>query len=362
MSVSVPWFQDAAQLTAHLGAAALAAGIAIAIALVLHLGLFALLAKLARLSTMHGDEAVLARLRQPARWLMVAVALAIAAPAHPLLATIWEHAGKLIMPALLGWIAFALVAGFADGLDERALKHDDANAARSHRTRIRLLSRMIRFLIAFVTVALVLFAIPGVRNIGSTLLASAGLAGLAVGAAAQPALKSLIAGLQIALTEPLRIDDYVVIEGEAGRVEDIRLSYVVIRTGDERRVIVPTAKFLDASFQNWTRVGGGITGSVLLPILPGHPIAPIRAAYERLLAQQPDWDKRTCSLQVAEAKIDAVEIKLVMTADGPASLNRLRNAIREAMLEWLRTEMPAALDSEGSAEHDCSSGEGHAPA
>jgi hypothetical protein len=105
------------------------------------------------------------------------------------------------------------------------------------------------FVIIFVTVALILLGLPAVRHIGATLIASAGLMGLAVGAAAQPALKSLIAGFQIALTEPIRIGDFVVVEGEQGRVEDIRLSYVVIRTGDERRLIVPTVKFLDATFQ-----------------------------------------------------------------------------------------------------------------
>ncbi len=337
------------------------AGIAIAIALGAHLILIALARRIARFSAIISDDLIIERVAQPLRWVMVAVALAIAAPGHPLLAAIWDHAGNLVVPALLGWLAFALVQGFADGLDARALTHAQDEVSRSQRTRVRILARTAHFIIVFVSVALVLFAIPAVRTIGTTLLASAGLLGLAVGAAAQPALKSLIAGLQIALTEPLRIDDYVVVDGEAGRVEDIRLSYVVIRTGDERRVIVPTARLLDATFQNWTRTGGGITGSVLLPILPGNPIPPIRAAYERILAEQSDWDRRTCALQVSEAKIDAVELKLVMTAAGPGELNRLRLAVREAMLEWLRTQMPQALDRSGSAEHGHSS-ENAAPA
>ena len=169
------------------------------------------------------------------------------------------------------------------------------------------------------------------------------LAGIAVGAAAQPALKSLIAGIQIALTEPIRIGDFVVVDGESGRVEDIRLSYVVIRTADERRLIVPTAKFLDASFQNWTRQGGGITGSVVLPIKPGHAIEEIRKAYQALLAAHPDWDQRTGALQVSEVHVGSIELKLVMSAAGPTSLSRLRPAMREAMIEWLREHMPSAL-------------------
>ena len=342
-------------------AAGIVAAVAILVALGVHLALFTLARRVARLSSIRVDDMLVARLYQPLRWVMIAVALAIAAPANRLLAQVWDRAGNLIVPALIGWLAFALVQAFADALDARVLAHPQDEVARSQRTRVRLLARIAHFVIVFVAVGLVLFAIPAVRTIGTTLLASAGLLGLAFGAAAQPALKSLIAGLQIALTEPLRIDDYVVVDGEAGRVEDIRLSYIVIRTGDERRVIVPTARLLDGTFQNWTRTGGGITGSVLLPILPGHEIAPIRAAYSRILASQPDWDQRTCALQVAEAKIDAVELKLVMTAKGPGDLNRLRLAVREEMLEWLRTEMPQALDSGGNGDHPGSS-ENAAPA
>ena len=135
--------------------------------------------------------------------------------------------------------------------------------------------------------------------------------------------------------------------GRGVRVWVCRLSDTVSRTGDGRGVIVPTARLLDATFQNWTRTGGGITGSVLLPILPGHPIEPIRAAYEHILGTEEDWDRRTGSLQVAEVTIDAVGLKLVMSAADPSALNHLRQRVREAMLEWLRTDMPEALDSAG---------------
>jgi small-conductance mechanosensitive channel len=333
-------------LTAQWTEAGVIAAIAVAAALVLHMGLFALLRRVVSLSPTRADDAIVSRLRRPARFLMAALALGIAAPLNPLLTVLWADFGRLIVAVLLGWCAFALVGGIADGLDQRASSQGDTEGARSQRTRIRILSRTLRFVIGFVVIALMLFAIPGVRTIGTTLLASAGLAGLAVGAAAQPALKSLIAGLQIALTEPIRIDDYIVIEGEAGRVEDIRLSYVVIRTGDERRLIVPTAKFLDGSFQNWTRAGGGILGSVLLPILPGNPVEPIRAAYLAAIDKEDDWDRRNASLQVSEAKIDAVELKLVMSAAEPGALNRLRNTMREIMLDWLRCNMPEALKTE----------------
>ena len=323
--------------------AAIAAAIALAIAFAVHFVLFSVLDRIARLSPTKSDDVVIDRIRQPLRWSLVAVAISLAAEGQAALAHVWESVARFVVPALLGWVAFSLVKAFATVMSERAELSPDELAVRSRRTRIAILSRSLGFVIIFVTVALMLLGIPGVRNVGVTLMASAGVATLAVGAAAQPALKSLIAGIQMALTEPIRIGDLVVIENESGRVEDIRMSYVVIRTGDERRLIVPTAKFLETTFQNWTRVAGGITGSVVLPVVAGHPIAPIRAAFERLLAAHPDWDKRTGELQVAEVKIEAVELKLVMSASGPTAMARLRLSMREAMLEWLRTEMPEAL-------------------
>ncbi len=322
-------------------------GIAVGIALALHLALFAVLDRAARLSVSTSDELVFARLRQPLRWAMVAVGVSLAAEGDTLIARGWDLAARFIEPALLGWTLFALVKAFAEVLDAHADKSDDVMAARSRRTRVAIFSRTLGFGIVFVTIALMLFGIPGVRNVGVTLMASAGFATLAVGAAAQPALKSLIAGMQIALTEPIRLGDFVVIDGESGRVEDIRLSYVVIRTGDERRVIVPTAKFLDGSFQNWTKVGGGITGSVVLPVRPGHALVPIREAYLAELAAHADWDQRTGQLQVSEARVGSVELKLVMSAKGPTELARLRLAMRETMLDWLREHCPEALCTEG---------------
>jgi small-conductance mechanosensitive channel len=331
------------QIVAELPRAVLAGGIAIAVALAVHFVLFRALARLAGFSSLETDEVVVDRLRGPFRWALVALAIELAGESSALIARVWGAVDRFVIPALLGWIALRLVQSYAVAIDSRERLNEDTLAGRSRRTRIAILSRSLRFVIVFVTVALMLLSIPGVRNIGVTLITSAGLAALAVGAAAQPALKSLIAGIQMALTEPIRIDDHVVVEGESGRVEDIRMTYVVIRTGDERRLIVPTAKFLETTFQNWTRVGGGITGSVLLPVNPATEIAPIRAAYEATLARHPEWDKRSGALQVAASWIDRIELKLVMSAADPAALARLQLAVREEMLEWLRVEMPEAV-------------------
>lgn len=330
-------------ILSQLPGAAIAAAIAVGIALLVHMVLFRILLRLARLSHMENDEVVIERLRAPLRWSLIAVAIELAGESSALLARAWGAVDRFVVPALLGWVALRIVKSYALAADSRARLDNNDLANRSRRTRIAILSRSLGFVIVFVTVALMLLSIPGVRNVGVTLITSAGLAALAVGAAAQPALKSLIAGIQMALTEPIRIDDHVVIEGESGRVEDIRMTYVVVRTGDERRLIVPTSKFLETTFQNWTRVGSGITGSVLLPVNPGTEIAPIRSAYEAALAHRTEWDRRSGSLQVAAAWIDRIELKLVMSAADPAALGTLQLAMREEMLEWLRSNMPEAV-------------------
>jgi len=322
--------------------ATVAAGSAILVALALHAVIFAALRRLGRRTQHHTEAEVASGFNQSVRWSFVAVGLSIAADADRMVAHVWLALAGFVVPALTGWVIYAGVKTGAELLSERILAHDDELTARSRTTRITLLARSAGFVIIFVTIAMILLGFPAVRHVGATLIASAGLIGIAMGAAAQPALKSLVAGIQIALTQPMRIGDYVVVDGENGRVEDIRLSYVVVRTGDERRLIIPTAKFLDTSFQNWTRVGG-ITGSVVLPIRPGFAVEPMRAAYLTMLDRHAAWDRRTGQLQIAEAKVGFVEIKLVMSAADPAALGDLRLAMREGMLEWLRLHQPDSL-------------------
>ena len=220
---------------------------------------------------------------------------------------------------------------------------EDNLAARRQRTKLTMLSRIATFIIIFVTVGLVLLSIPGVRDIGVTLVASAGLAGLAVGAAAQPALKSLIAGVQMALTEPINIDDVVIVEGEWGRIEDIRTTYVVVKIWDERRLIVPTSQFLEGAFQNWTKKTAQLLGSVMLYLDPATRIGPIRAEFERQIADNPRWDRRVQVVQVTETTRDAIEVRLLMSAKDSPTLFDLRCDIREGMLEWLADHQPAAF-------------------
>ena len=221
---ALSWRSDPRLPAPRLGprAALIAAAIGIAVALVMHYLLYRLLTRLARASEGKADDLVVERLATPTRYAMAALGLGLAARETVLLAEVWQRVAGFVMPPLIGWIALAALNAFvkASALEAEA-RPDDSLAAR-RRTRLAIFSRIGAFLVVFVTVGLMLLAIPGVRDLGLTLMASAGLAGLAVGAAAQPALKSLIAGLQMALTEPINIGDLVTVDGQSGRVEDIK--------------------------------------------------------------------------------------------------------------------------------------------
>ena len=326
-----------------LGEAAIALVIAVAVAWVVYRITFAVVMGLASRSESPADDLVIRRIRQPIKWSLIAIAITIAAQLDPALARFWEPVGQFLRPALLGWIAYSLVKAFTAAMELRLDSAADPVAVRSRRTRIAILSRTAVFAIIFITVGLMLFTIPAVKNIGATLLASAGLAALAVGAAAQPALKSLIAGLQIAITEPLRLGDMVVVDGHTGRVEEIHMAFIIVRTWDERAVVVPTSQILDTSFENWSRKSELLTGPVFLHLDPIAEVDPIRAEFERFVAEHELWDGRTAALLMTEAHPESIELRLSVSAATIGDVFALRCAVREHMIAWLRKEMPEAL-------------------
>ncbi|MEE4339429.1 mechanosensitive ion channel family protein [Erythrobacter sp.] len=329
---------------ASIAAAALAAGVAVAVALVAHRILFRILRRVARASESDADNIVVRELVRPTRWAIVALGLVLAARAMPVLDTVWQAIAGFILPALIGWMALSIMRATVKALELRAdISVADNLAARRRRTRLAIFSRIGTFAIIFVTVGLMLLSIPGIRDIGVTLMASAGLAALAVGAAAQPALKALIGGLQMALTEPIRIDDVVIIDGEWGRIEDIRTTYVVVRIWDDRRLVVPVHKFLDESFQNWTRRESQLLGTVFLHLDPMAEVEKVRAKYEELIAQNPLWDRRVQVVQVTGTAPDYIEVRLLMSAKDAGTAFDLRCQIREAMMAFIRDEMPEAI-------------------
>ena len=331
-------FDSTAALNIAIGLA-----VPVMLALLVHWAIFAVLGRIVRASQTQIDNAIVAAVRKPARWAIIIVAIAIVANADPLFGRGWAIATNYLLPPLLGWVAYAVVDGFIAGLEIEAQASEDPVTMRARRTRVTILGRTAKVAIVVITVSLILFNLPGVRQIGVTLMASAGLAALAVGAAAQPALKSLIAGLQMALTQPLRLGDMVKVEGQSGRVEEIRWSFVTVRTWDERLLVVPTSRFLDGTFENWSRISERLTGPVFLHLDPATEIAPIRAEFERYVASQPEWDQRSASLDMTEARPESVELRLSVSAATIGELWTLRCKVREHMFDWLRREMPDAM-------------------
>jgi small-conductance mechanosensitive channel len=288
------------------------------------------------------------RIRTLSRWLLVAIALAAVQPALGLsreAATIWARVAGLIVPGLLGWGAIVALGTATDVMMRHAdISVADNLRARRRRTRLGILQRILASVIVLVTVCAMLMTIPAVRTLGVTLVASAGLAGLAVGAAAQPALKNLIAGFQMIFTEPIRIDDVVIIDGEWGRVEEIRLTYVIVKVWDERRLVVPVSKFLETSFQNWTRSSSQLLGSVFWYVDADADVPRLRAKLGEIVTAHPGWDRRFWNLQVTDVKPDGVtELRGLMTARDASVAFDLRCDVREALLAFIRDEMPEAL-------------------
>ncbi|WP_294018442.1 mechanosensitive ion channel family protein [Sphingomonas sp.] len=293
------------------------------------------------------DDVFVDRAERPLRWIFVALALASVRRLLHLgegASAFWGQAAGMVVPLLLGWLAVNMIRAGGRAVELSAdISVADNLLARRRRTRSAILTRVAVFLVGFVTICLMLLSIPSVRSVGVTLMASAGLAGLAVGAAAQPALKNIIAGIQMAFTEPIRIDDVVIIDGEWGRIEEIRLTYVVVAIWDERRLVVPVSKFLEDSFQNWTRNSSQLHGTAFFWLDPTADISRLRARLEELVRANERWDGRGFVLQVTDTRPDAIEVRALVTARDAANAFDLRCDMREGMLAFIRDEMPEAL-------------------
>ncbi len=243
----------------------------------------------------------------------------------------------LALTVSLVWLGTRCVAGLSEAIiaSHPTSASENLTARRIH-TQTRVFARILMGVILFVGLALALMSFPAVRTIGTSLLASAGVAGLVIGLAARPTLSNLIAGLQLALTQPIRLDDVVVVEGEWGRIEEIGSSFVVVRIWDERRLIVPLQYFLERPFQNWTVSSAQIMGTVFLWVDYRLPLGPVTAELERLCREAPEWDGRVCVLQVTEANDRAMQLRaLVSSADSPRNFD-LRCRVRAGLIAFIQ--------------------------
>ncbi len=242
----------------------------------------------------------------------------------------------------LGFCQFVLIAEKTLLTRYEGDKPEDF-VARRIRSQVRMMRRIILVLIGIFTVASMLMVFDSVRHFGTSILASAGIVGIVVGFAAQRSLSALFARIPTAFTQPIRGDDVVVVENEWGRIEEIYLTYVVVRLWDLRRLIVPINYFIERPFQNWTRVSNEIVGAVAIHVDYSAPIDAMRTELRAILDRSKLWDGRTQVLQVKEAHERTVEIRILVSAANSAQAFDLRCEVREQMIGFLQRHYPQSL-------------------
>jgi small-conductance mechanosensitive channel len=245
----------------------------------------------------------------------------------------------------VSWLSLRLFVVIESVIQDRYKGTEHGNIeARRVATNVSLMRKILNMLVIILAVSGVLMTFDTVRQIGLSILASAGLAGVVLGLAAQRSLQTMIAGIQIAITQPVRLDDVVVVENETGRIEEITLTYVVVRLWDQRRIIVPITWFIDKPFQNWTRSSTELTGAVMLHVGYGIPVEAIRSELERVVASTPLWDRRIAKLEVTNTAETTVELRALVSAVNSSDLWNLRCYVREELIRFLRTISPECAE------------------
>ena len=326
------------------------------------LALMALAAVFVALTFHYVAGAVLGRATQGApvlNTMLVSIRRA-AAVALPLLALqmVWQiapdtvpfiegvrHVNGLLLIGALTWFAMGAIAGLAEGVIKRypLMDVEDNLHARRVHTQARVLSRSAMSVVLVAGTAMALMTFPGARQVGASLLASAGVLGIVAGLAARPVFSNLIAGLQLALAQPIRLDDVLIVKGEWGRVEEITGTYVVLRIWDDRRMVIPLQWFIENPFENWTRTSSQLLGLVVLHLDYALPMDAFRAQARQVVQAAPEWDGRVCVVQVQDATERAMQVRVLVSAAHAGKLWDLRCRVREEMLGWLARTHPHCL-------------------
>ncbi|WP_235502692.1 MULTISPECIES: mechanosensitive ion channel family protein [unclassified Kitasatospora] len=254
-----------------------------------------------------------------------------------------RHVLVLLCLAACGWLAARLVALLVDAGVRLSVRSQDASRVRRARTQAGMLRRVCQAVIAVVALAAMLMTFPAVRTLGASLLASAGLVGVVAAMAAQSTLGNLFAGVQMAFGDMVRIGDEVVVAGEWGTVEEITLTYVVVATWDQRRIVMPVSYFAGRPFENWSRNDTRITATALLHLDHSTPMGELRVEFDALLAKCDLWDGEGSALQVVDTTPSCIVVRALMTARNAGDAFDLRCHVREELIGHLREHHPGAL-------------------
>jgi small-conductance mechanosensitive channel len=281
------------------------------------------------------------------RLALLIVTMMIALPVAPIPPDVGQWLSRMLLMAMIGLVGWSAIMALHIGanlyLRRFRLDVHDNLLARKHNTQVRVLLRTTDAFLVLLTIGAALMSFPAVRQYGYSLFASAGVAGIVAGFAARPVLSNLFAGVQLAMTQPIRIDDVVIVEGEWGTIEEITTTYVVVRIWDLRRLVVPLSYFIEKPFQNWTRENAALIGVVYFFLDYRAPIGVIRNKLEDIVKQSKDWNGKTVSLLVTDSKESTMEVRAIMSADDASQAWNLRCEVREKMIDFLQREHPEAL-------------------
>jgi small-conductance mechanosensitive channel len=290
---------------------------------------------------------IITRMRGVTRLGLLILAMIVAIPVAPLSAETAELLARFLLMAMIGLVGWGAMTALHIGADiylrRFRLDVDDNLLARKHNTQVRVLLRTLDGLLVLLTFGAALMTFDEVRQYGVSLFASAGVAGIVAGFAARPVLSNLIAGVQLAMTQPIRLDDAVIVENEWGNIEEITSTYVVVRLWDWRRLIVPLTYFIEKPFQNWTRESAALIGSAFIHVDYRAPVERIRAKLTEIVKASKKWDGRVVNLQVTDAKERTIELRCMASARSAGAAFDLRCEIREKLIDFLQREHPEAL-------------------
>jgi small-conductance mechanosensitive channel len=320
---------------------------AVLVASIVHRVLYWALRRWAQARHNHFVDAIVRQTGRPAAYILPLLAILIVTPAL-VIPERWtqslEHGTGIFTIAALAWSIVALINLWSDVVVARhRLDVEDNLLARQLGTRVNILSRVANTLVGIVAVGMILMTFPEIRSLGTTLLASAGIAGIAAGFAARPLFENLIAGIQLALTQPIRIDDVVIVEKQYGRIEEIHSTYVVVQIWDLRRMVLPLTYFIETPFENWTRRTANLMGEVYFFTDFTLDVEALRAEIPKMIKQSPLWDGKFTNLQVTDATDRAMQVRVLVTARNSSELFDLRCYMREQILTYLRDHQPDAL-------------------
>jgi len=321
-------------------------GLAVLAGLTGHYLIFKILRNLTKRTKSIVDDSLVKHCYRPLQWTLILfvtrLILLFALPETELAAV--KQVISLFFIGLLSWLVIKSTYVLDDYVLSRfRVDEKDNLRARKIHTQLKVLKRIVIIVVCILALGTMLMTFEKVRQLGTTILASAGIIGIVVGMAAQRTIGTFIAGLQIAFTQPIRIDDVVIVENEWGRIEEITLTYVVVKIWDLRRLVVPITYFIEKPFQNWTRVTSDLLGTVYIYVDYTVPIEAVREELHRILKSSELWDGKVCVLQVTNTSEHTLELRALMSTEDASKGWSLRCEVREKLIEFIQKNYPQSL-------------------